>query len=358
MTDPKNNQNPQPQPQLDTTDRDAQVAAELAAYSSDDDDIDVEPFDDKGLNARVEAELAAHSSDDDDIDDEEEVWSEEEVAQSRQLRWIELCEWAADQDKRERKLHINYWMSSRDVKFGSWWIEFKDRQMLDPERQMAFYTRFLEAGERERVLVVKQTEEELPFPYHESMGISYSQHLKQVGHYEDREMHFLDGISGSISKTIITSHLCYYDSDGRLMEGEIDDVAQLLEEVRAADIEYAQCRDVYPNHPIKIYTDWQTPDYDGSESSLVLCIGLNTNIWFPQVCSRFHRGIETESGNYSSEDATNNLELARCHTPRFNRFLAEVKQLTLEFGGEWKLGECRSESEINVDGILIPEISA
>jgi hypothetical protein len=349
MTDPNNNQNPQPQPQpqLDETDAYArELAAELAAYFPESELSDgienfIEPFVRSGPDGWGDREL-----------------SEEEAERGRELFLAEFYEWVAAQDKKERKLNINYWMSSRDVKFGSWWIEFKDRQMLDPEQQMAFYTRFLEAGERERVLVVKQTEARLPFPYHESMGISYSQHLKQIGHYEDRGMHFLDGISGSISKKIITSHLCYYDSDGRLTEGEINDVAQLLEEVRAADIEYADFRDVYPNHPINIYTDWQTPDHDGSESSLVLGIKLNTNIWFPQVCGRFHWDIETESGNYSSEDATNNLELARCHTPRFNRFLAEVKQLTLEFGGTWELGECRSESVINEDGILIPEISA
>jgi hypothetical protein len=350
MTDPNNNQNPhpQPQPQPDATDvRARDLAAELAAYFPESELSDgienfIEPFVRPAPNTWGDGEMP-----------------EEEAQKARQSALIEFYEWAADRDKRERKLHINYWMSSRDVTFGSWWIEFKDRQMLDPERQMAFYIRFLEAGERERVLVVKQTEEGLPFPYHESMGISYSQHLKQVAHYRDRGMHFLDGISGSIRKQIITSHLCYYDSDGRLTEGEINDVAQLLQEVRAADIEYAHSRDVYPNHPIKIYTDWQTPDYDGSGSSLVICIKLNTNIWFPQVCSRFHRDIENESGNYSSEDATNNLELARCHTPRFNRFLAEVKQLTLEFGGEWELGDLSTpESEINEDGILLPEISA
>lgn len=36
-----------------------------------------------------------------------------------------------------------------------------------------------------------------------------------------------------------------------------------------------------------------------------------------------------------------------CHTPRLNRFLAEFKRLTLEFGGEWEYG----------DGIPFPVIS-
>ena len=132
MTNPNNNQNPHPQhqPQLDAEDaRARQVAAELAAYFPDSELSDgienfIEPFVRSGPDGWGDREL-----------------SEEEAERGRELFLAEFYEWVAAQDKKERKLNINYWMSSRDVKFGSWWIEFKDRQMLDPERQMAFNTR-------------------------------------------------------------------------------------------------------------------------------------------------------------------------------------------------------------------------
>ena len=335
MTDPNDNQNPQivPPPTLDT---------EIVEYYYP----DFEPLDEDEIEPVVETES-------------DEEMTAEQIALVRQSCLNEFYEWAAARDKQEQKLHINYWMSSRDTKFGMWWMEFKDRQMADPARQLEFYIKLLEAGERERVMVVKQTEARKPFPYHESMGISYSEHLKQLGQYRDRDMYFLDGIGGSIRNTIITSHLCYYDADGRLTQGEINDVGELLEQIRGDELDDTSIRDVSANHPIELYTDWQTPEnYRDSDSSLVLAIELKTDIWFPRVCGHVQREIKYRTEPAYSEDATNNLELARCHTPRFNRFLAEVKQLTLEFGGEWSYGdELTSESKADEDGILIPEMS-
>ena len=161
----------------------------------------------------------------------------------------------------------NKWRSYKHRKVNSWEATFKDPAMHDLSLIIAFLTGVLEAGERERVLMIK--EEGGQFPYHKSMGISYAQHMNNVFEKYEKILPVYDSLYP-------VSRLCYYD--------------------------------------IKVFH---------------LTIYTKTDIWQPKLF------------NVSGDD---NLELAMCHTPRLNRFLADFKRLTLEFGGEW----------VYSDGIPLP----
>jgi hypothetical protein len=55
-----------------------------------------------------------------------------------------------------------------------------------------------------------------------------------------------------------------------------------------------------------------------------------------------------------------NSELALRHTPRLNRFLRRVKELTLEYGGRWELSDDQKNDiyywpMLSEDGIILDE---
>lgn len=244
-------------------------------------------------------------------------------------------------------MNQNYWESCRKIEFAKWGAIFEDRKMFDPYLALAFLTKVLAAGERERVLIVKQTEE--PYPYHELMGISYAKHLENVLNEHGKMMFFEHlAINSPIyywpylderedrGVNLVSADLCYYDPDGKLTEGEVMDLGELLRQ--ASNLEFSDKdplgREMESNPPIEIYGELLDPQYRGTDAPLYLSFQLNSNIWHPQ--SYFHP----------------NLELAMCHTPRLNRFLAEVRRLTLEWGGEWTF-----EGDCNEYGITLPETS-
>jgi hypothetical protein len=228
--------------------------------------------------------------------------------------------------------------------------------MFDPHLALAYLTGVLEAGERERVIHIKQTTE--PFPYHESMGISYAKHLDNVlkehgilvfgEHLAKADPYYTEG---SIA-TLISSDLCYFDSDGNLVEGEVINIGDLLNQLRASEINDRDYPELYPNFPIKfrgfcIYS---------GQTSIGLTFELNTDIWLPEVWGVLESSIRYRRGENMLIDKRGNLELAKCHTPRLNRFLAEVKRLTLEYGGEWISDHEEGLLYADEDGIILPEI--
>ena len=72
----------------------------------------------------------------------------------------------------------NKWLSYKHREVYRWEVTFKDLKMHDFSLIIAFLTGVLEAGERERVLMIEETDGE--FPYHKSMGISYVRHMNNV----------------------------------------------------------------------------------------------------------------------------------------------------------------------------------
>ena len=253
----------------------------------------------------------------------------------------------------------NYWISSKKDVYGQWLINFPDAKTLDPQQALAFFTAILEVGERERVFRVKQTIQ--PFPYSELMNHSYAQHLKYLLEEEEKMMFFQhlsnsDPVSAlrggkTLAPTLTPATLCYYDIDGNITEGEVTDMGELLEQLRGAEIDINKdYYKIYPNPPIEI--SGELPDIHCHEVDLFyMYITLNTDIWLPKVYGDLERSIQTRKGGSYLYDEYDNLELAMCHTPRFNRFLAEVKQLTLEYGGKFKPTDGTGYSDEN--GIIL-----
>lgn len=249
----------------------------------------------------------------------------------------------------------NYWISSKKDVYGQWCASFDD-QNIGVDRALPFLTSVLEAGERERVFRVKQTIQ--PFPYSELMNHSYGQHLKYLLEEEEEIMFFqhlsraypVSALRGgrSLAPTLTPASLCYYDVDGNINESEVTDMGELLEQLHGSEIDVFEDRgEIYPNPPIEI--SGEIPNSPRHEvDAFYLFITLKTDIWLPRVNGNLERSIQKRKGKPYSYGGYDNLELAMCHTPRFNRFLAEVKQLTLDLGGRfWS-------ERGNINGIILP----
>jgi hypothetical protein len=224
----------------------------------------------------------------------------------------------------------NEWQSYKHLEVDRWQAIFKDPKMHDLSLVIAFLTGVLEAGERERVLMIEETDYD--FAYHKSMGISYARHMNNVFEKHGKILPVYDDLYP-------VTHLCYYDLDGNLTEGDISEMGGLLAEV----VPYEELKNYEwsGNSPLGVYCDYHPPstDYvltDGGEI-FHLTIYTKTDIWRPEI---------NYGGTYD------NLELAMCHTPRLNRFLAEFKRLTVEFGGEW--GIPGYPNSAHRDGIPLP----
>jgi hypothetical protein len=224
----------------------------------------------------------------------------------------------------------NNWQSYKHWEVNRWDATFKDPKMHDLSLIIAFLTGVLEAGERERVMMIEETDGE--FAYHKSMGISYAQHMNNVFEKYGKILPADD--------LYPVAHLCYYDMDGNLTQGDVTDMGELLAEVEPYDLKNYEWSG---NSPLAVYSDYYPPSTDclpNDGAIFYLTIYSKTDIWEPEI----HYG-----GIYD------NLELAMCHTPRLNRFLAEFKRLTLEFGGEW--GNPDYPNSTYRDGIPLPVIS-
>lgn len=221
----------------------------------------------------------------------------------------------------------NKWRSYKHWNVDSWEAIFKDSKMHDLSLILAFMTGVLEAGERERVLMIEEQEGE--FAYHKSMGISYARHMNNV--FEEH------GEILPLYSLYPVTHLCYYDMDGNPTEEDVSDMGDLLAKVVPYEEldKYEWCG----NSPLAVNCDYYPPSakVNLDEEVFRLDVYTKTDIWRPQT--------------YLS-DEYDNLELAMCHTPRLNRFLAEFKRLTLEFGGEW--GNPDYPNSTHKDGIPLP----
>ena len=116
-----------------------------------------------------------------------------------------------------------------------------------------------------------------------------------------------------------TTLLAYYDAAGQVVEAEVSDVCELL----AADPETAQALPRHPTYEGPIYV---TPWYvEGGIAELT--IELWCDIWLPWVWANH---LETPT-------FADNRELANRHTPRFNTFLARIRDHVTPHGGSVEL---------------------
>jgi len=74
----------------------------------------------------------------------------------------------------------------------------------------------------------------------------------------------------------------------------------------------------------------------GRSRDIVLCVSLETDIWFPWVVGWRDDGEDSDG---PAVQFRSNTEVAACHTPRLNRFLSAMRDKVLEVGGTWEIGD-------------------
>jgi hypothetical protein len=121
--------------------------------------------------------------------------------------------------------------------------------------------------------------------------------------------------------------ICFYDTDDNLVERDVRDLGLLLEElgVDTADNAYAK------RMPPVILFGYLDMVKDTSQLNWHLSIELWSDIWFPGVDGWRD---EVDELDFYRHD---NRELALCHTPRLNAFVARVRELALQVGAKWEI---------------------
>jgi hypothetical protein len=251
-----------------------------------------------------------------------------------------------------------------------WNIDFPVGKLLDRWELWAYWKGILEAGEREAVYRVVETEE--PYKYEASVDGAYVPYMEKLlqktqEHVPQYFRHLRGGPYRTQSGALITpARLAYYGLDGDLVEAEVADMGALLQQLRTDISEWD--RD-YMAHkrPLELYGNpgvvREGEDGRPYTRQTYLTITLDTDIWFPKVRGFLHKRIadETWEGSWyekrPSQEWYDNSELASHHTPRFNRFMATVKQLTLEFSGQIVCDKCddcsATDDQWNEDGIIL-----
>ena len=143
-----------------------------------------------------------------------------------------------------------------------------------------------------------------------------------------------------------SGRICYFDNTGKTNNAVVNNLGAFLKTLNPED---TNVRDSFMEDagPLTI-TSNSIHKKDMQESNgkarkpLIFNISLRTDIWFPTVL-----GLSNNQQDYSQSQPKwyDNHDLATCHTPRLNKFLNKVNQLTLNTGGEWKLNEAEGIAE-------------
>jgi hypothetical protein len=242
----------------------------------------------------------------------------------------------------------NYWTTGKEH-CAEWWVTLpRPQSKAEMEELLHLAQVILAIGEREGVYRVTETRS--PNNFQAAPGWTYAEHLEKIFH-ETGILRFLN-LGGGAARTEtgilrVAARLCHYNLAGELVEEEVEDLGSLVEQLHPSKDPGRCATSVVPvtinGKQIKV-SDLQTP----KKYPLEISISLDTDIWFPYVIGRLEKG-EMPVGGYD------NRELALCHTPRFNRFLANVRQLVLDYGGEWEIADDRMSysSQITETGIIL-----
>lgn len=277
----------------------------------------------------------------------------------------------------------NYWVIQDKYEFASWGVKFPLDTMNAPWEMLPFLQKVLEAAEREEVFrLVKAPWQKGDLDLYQDLeylarpeGPTYAQYIEQILVKTGKLIFFrqLSSITGLLPeyRIIAPARLSYYDINGELRDEEVKDVGELLRQVRPTQDDLP---DYWPElSEQEILEEKKSIDKSyKSEGSAIffggnivpkdserdygsyLYINLYTDIWFPKVGGF----LEDQPVLYEDRVFYDNSELALRHTPRLNRFLASVRDLTLEIGGTWHVDKDKESTEAydkqyNEDGIIL-----
>jgi hypothetical protein len=294
----------------------------------------------------------------------------------------------------------NYWVSREEYPFVTWSATFPNGP-IEPRDYLEFLKAVLAAAEQEEVLHVvkaslrKSERKYYPEQYWEYQfqpgGLTYIQYLEQVFAATGKSIALEQLPSSGNSWPYGTTRLSYYETDGQLVEAEVEDIGALLRRLRPNEIPDGVSEKEWLTH--EDYTDDDYDDYKAYGSALFfygqlgsdetewaafkawenlpagirnpedepyvretyLTINLYTDIWFPRV-KGFIENIRPLSPHIAGR-MFDNQELALRHTPRLNRFLQSVKKLIEERGGHMDV-DCSNFQEFygsmcSEDGIIL-----
>lgn len=214
----------------------------------------------------------------------------------------------------------NCWVSCRHA-FASWTVIFPGHFRTNGGAQLIYFMeKLLAAGKRERVFYIQQTTS--PYRYVAGMGESYLDYNRRIA----RETGVLPFFATtSYGDSVTTSRISYYDTNHQIVESEVGNLYTLMNHL----------------HPTTTETYWITHykplelssgigiELDKHTNSDYLRIDLHSDIWLPKIMGWMDSDPVDHIPRYD------NRELAACHTPRLNRFIANIHALTLEMGAEW-----------------------
>jgi hypothetical protein len=270
----------------------------------------------------------------------------------------------------------NRWIVSEEdkyAKFAHWTAKFPQGQMIDPWEQWEFWKKVLQAGEEERVFRVEKIWDDPPIYDKAASGKSYADYIEQTLR-QTGELVFFQQLNNNYSLEA-PARICYYDLEGKVVEAEISRLGNLLRQSRPdVNQDWKSCY-LSPNHnPIELrgqrgvewkredFPEWTDKEFEETDKfqQAYLVIETYTDIWFPEVKGYLEDWGEDEYGQsviWKTRQWQDNRELALCHTPRLNRFIQRVKQLTLGYGGEWSIDRDDVngswDSHWNEDGIVL-----
>jgi hypothetical protein len=274
----------------------------------------------------------------------------------------------------------NYWVSREEYPFVTWSATFPNGP-IEPRDYLEFLKAVLAAAEQEEVFRVvraplrKSDRKYYPEEYWDYRaqpgGPTYAQFVEQVFAETGKlilpwQLFSSPGFLEEY-RVIAPGKLSYYETDGRLVEAEVEDIGALLRRLRPYEIpdgfseEEWLAHEDYRNDNYDDYkaygsalffygqlgsdeTEWaafkawenlpagmRNPEDEPYVRETYLTINLYTDIWFPKV-KGFIENIRPLSPHIPGR-MFDNQELALRHTPRLNRFLRSVKKLIEGRGG-------------------------
>ncbi len=248
----------------------------------------------------------------------------------------------------------NHWCTHSDA-FATWYITFPPvSQATDIDNLLEFAQHLLEVGEREQIYRVLETRS--PNAFKATANYTYIQYLRDIAASESQRLPLFNDGGGAATTERGTlrapARICFYNQMGNLVEQEIENVGLLLKELRPDAVELCSYKHIKQVEPVSVIGPNLSLSIVRDTSKLWpvrIRISLFCDIWFSLVGG--YLDLEKEVHFFD------NRELACCHTPRLNRFISNVRQLTLSFGGSWKVGDVEVsklyKNRITEDGITL-----
>jgi hypothetical protein len=229
---------------------------------------------------------------------------------------------------------LNKWTNMKDYLLG-WYAEFPFiEDKAKAETYLPYIEKVLEIGEATKVLKVIDSRMS---KQHGAPDIPYIEQVKWVLENKQKFI-FLDEL-------VTSNYVAYFDFDRTVKCEYVDSAKALIERLRPHKI---SARHHYPPMDLNGHIEnLNLPISNAAGNFLthrridttLVSFQLYSDIWFPHVIDWYRWHYDNEEYRPPEEFIFDNHALAQEHTPRLNVFLEEVKVLTIQVGGNWKIFE-------------------